>query len=176
MFSSSSLTAAAATPSVEVWESPIGSICIIATDRGIRRIEFLDALPERPAHGECSDATGQRHVARAKEQLAEYFASERRIFDLPLDLPGTPFQRSVWDCVRRVPYGQTISYRALAAAAARPAAIRAAGAANGANPIAIVIPCHRIIGSNGSLTGYAGGLARKRYLLDLEANPTSVAV
>jgi methylated-DNA-[protein]-cysteine S-methyltransferase len=103
------------------------------------------------------------------EQLRAYFAGELRQFDLPLAPRGTPFQRSVWAALRKIPYGETVSYAELAAAAGRPGSARAAGAANGRNPIAIVIPCHRVIGSTGALIGYGGGLPRKRLLLDLEA-------
>jgi methylated-DNA-[protein]-cysteine S-methyltransferase len=104
----------------------------------------------------------------AGAQLRSYFAGELREFDLPLDPPGTRFQRQVWAALREIPYGSTISYAELAAAVGRPGAARAVGAANGRNPIAVVIPCHRVIGASGALTGYGGGLGRKRLLLDLE--------
>jgi methylated-DNA-[protein]-cysteine S-methyltransferase len=104
----------------------------------------------------------------ARQQLRSYFAGELREFDLPLDPRGTAFQRQVWDALRRIPYGATVSYAELAAAVGRPGAARAVGAANGRNPIAVVIPCHRVIGASGALTGYGGGLGRKRLLLDLE--------
>jgi methylated-DNA-[protein]-cysteine S-methyltransferase len=104
----------------------------------------------------------------AAEQLRSYFAGELREFDLPLDTRGTPFQRRVWAALRDIPYGSTISYAELAAAVGKPGAARAVGAANGRNPIAVVIPCHRVIGGSGALTGYGGGLGRKRLLLELE--------
>jgi methylated-DNA-[protein]-cysteine S-methyltransferase len=107
------------------------------------------------------------------EQLQAYFAGELRAFDLPLAPHGTPFQREVWSALREIPYGSTISYAELAAAVGRPDAARAVGAANGRNPIAVVIPCHRVIGASGALTGYGGGLGRKRLLLDLEAGQRS---
>ena len=103
-----------------------------------------------------------------RRQLEEYFAGERDEFDLPVGAPGTPFQQRVWDELARIPYGQTISYAELASRIGRPTAVRAAGAANGANPVSIVIPCHRVIGSGGALTGYSGGLEAKRFLLELE--------
>jgi methylated-DNA-[protein]-cysteine S-methyltransferase len=106
------------------------------------------------------------------EQLEAYFAGERRTFDLPLAPTGTPFQRQVWEELARIPYGETVSYAELAARAGRPGAARAAGAANGRNPISIVLPCHRVVGSSGALTGYAGGMERKRWLL---AHETSAA-
>jgi methylated-DNA-[protein]-cysteine S-methyltransferase len=104
----------------------------------------------------------------AAEQLAAYFAGERRAFDLPLDLLGTPFQRAVWSTLLRIPYGDTWSYGQVAAAVGRPRAARAVGQATGANPLAIVVPCHRVVGHDGSLTGYGSGLHRKQTLLELE--------
>ena len=107
-------------------------------------------------------------LQQAATELAEYFAGERREFGLALAPSGTPFQRAVWDAIARVPCGETIAYRELAIRAGQPRAIRAAGAATGRNPLSIVIPCHRIVGADGTLTGYAGGLERKRALLTLE--------
>jgi methylated-DNA-[protein]-cysteine S-methyltransferase len=107
-------------------------------------------------------------LAPVRAQLEQYFAGERTAFDLPLAPGGTPFRQVVWKELQRVGYGETTTYAALAARIGRPTAVRAAGAANGANPISIIIPCHRVIGSNGSLTGYGGGLGAKRFLLDLE--------
>ena len=103
-----------------------------------------------------------------RRQLGEYFAGERTAFELPLAPAGTPFQRIVWDALLAIPYGETRSYGELAAAVGKPGAARAVGRANHDNPIGVVIPCHRVIGAGGSLTGYAGGLDRKRYLLELE--------
>jgi methylated-DNA-[protein]-cysteine S-methyltransferase len=102
------------------------------------------------------------------QQLAEYFAGTRKQFDLPLALRGTPFQIEVWNTLRRIPYGETRSYEDVARTIGRPTATRAVGAANGANPIPIIVPCHRVIGKNGGLTGFGGGIAVKRRLLDLE--------
>ena len=118
-------------------------------------------------------ASWQRHrnvpvLQRAAIELAEYFAGERTEFALSLAPSGTPFQREVWQAIAAVPYGETIAYRDLAAAIGRPASIRAAAAATGRNPLSIVIPCHRIVGADGALTGYAGGIERKRTLLALE--------
>jgi methylated-DNA-[protein]-cysteine S-methyltransferase len=109
-----------------------------------------------------------RAFAAARQQLAEYFASERTSFDLPVAPVGTPFQQRVWSELQRIGHGMTTTYAELARRIDRPTAIRAVGAANGANPVSIVIPCHRVIGSNGTLTGYGGGLEAKRFLLDLE--------
>jgi len=169
-----------------VWESPAGPLEILASDGGLRLIQFAAngagvtagtaGVPPGPARRRSPRANtypnlqpkAEAIVAQAGQQLEEYFAGTRRDFELPLDLCGTRFQIDVWQALLRVPYGETITYRALAASAGRPAAIRAAGAANGANPLSIVVPCHRAIGTNGSLTGYAGGLPIKRFLLDLE--------
>jgi len=114
-------------------------------------------------------------IAQAEHELAEYFAGIRRRFTIPLDLAGTDFQLRIWRILLEIPYGTTITYRELAAAAGRPSAIRAAGAANGANPISIIVPCHRVIGSDGSLTGYAGGIETKRFLIELERSVVSGA-
>jgi methylated-DNA-[protein]-cysteine S-methyltransferase len=108
-------------------------------------------------------------LKEAATQLEEYFAAERTGFDLRMELDGTPFQREVWAELTRIPYGETISYGELARRLGQPAAVRAVGLANGRNPIAIVVPCHRVIGADGSLTGYGGGLERKAWLLDHEA-------
>jgi len=108
-------------------------------------------------------------LLEAGKQLRAYFAGELRVFDLPLAPNGTAFQRAVWDAVSAVPYGSTATYSEIAAAVGRPAACRAVGAANGRNPIPVIVPCHRVIGAAGALTGYGGGLDRKHSLLDLEA-------
>ncbi len=124
-------------------------------------------LPDQPAPP--GDERPSKVLDRAAGQLAEYFAGRRRTFDLPLGPRGTGFQALVWRALTRIPYGETRSYGELARSIGRPAASRAVGAANGRNPISIIVPCHRVIASNGALTGYAGGLAAKRWLLDHEA-------
>lgn len=124
------------------------------------------ALPDRPAPAAVE---GRSEVLlRTADQLAEYFAGERRVFELPLAPSGTGFQKLVWRALLAIPYGETRSYGAIAHAIGRPAASRAVGAANGRNPIAIIVPCHRVIGSSGDLTGYGGGIPAKRWLLDHE--------
>lgn len=125
------------------------------------------------ARAAAAAASAERRAAQpplpeTRRQLAEYLAGERRAFDLPLAPRGTDFERRVWEALLAIPYGETRSYLEIAAAIGRPAACRAVGRANGRNPIAVVIPCHRVIGSDGSLTGYGGGLPLKRFLLDLE--------
>ncbi len=156
--------------------TPIGVINLFGTERGLLAL----ALPNEPypnavasAHRLFgSDAATIREdetvLAAALAQLAAYFAGTLRAFDLPLDPRGTPFQRRVWDAVAAVPYGETRSYGAIARAIGQPLAVRAVGAANGANPLALIIPCHRIIGADGKLHGYGGGLDTKRQLLALE--------
>jgi methylated-DNA-[protein]-cysteine S-methyltransferase len=128
--------------------------------------EEVDAL--RYGQDWTHDPAAPLFVAVA-EQLAEYAAGRRRDFELPLRLEGTPFQCTVWAAIRAVPYGETISYRTLAERAGSARGVRAAGAATGRNPISVIVPCHRVVGSDGSLTGYGGGLERKRILLELEA-------
>jgi O-6-methylguanine DNA methyltransferase len=121
-----------------------------------------------PASAPSLAPSGHPVLTQARKQLAEYFAGKRTDFDLPLSATGTEFQESVWRALQEIPYGRTVSYGKIATRIGRPAAVRAVGAANGANPIAIVIPCHRVIGADGSLTGYGGGEPRKKWLLDHE--------
>src|SRR5690348_11536717 len=147
-------------------DSPIGELTLASDGEGLTGLYMTEQRhrPELPAADGDDDAV----LAAAREQLAEYFAGERRNFDLPLKPAGTPFQRSVWEALRAIPYGETAGYGELAQRLGRPGAARAVGLANGRNPIAIVVPCHRVIGAAGALTGYGGGLERKRYLLALE--------
>ncbi len=139
------------------------TVRISAAPAGIRSIEFAPA-------GEPGGQRNDRNplIAQAAQQLAAYFAGTRRVFDLPLDMQGTPFQVRVWQYLGTIPYGQTRSYAQVAEAIGAPSAVRAVGAANGANPIPIVVPCHRVIGASGKLTGYGGGLPLKQRLLELE--------
>jgi methylated-DNA-[protein]-cysteine S-methyltransferase len=145
-------------------ESPLGEL-LLAGDGDALTAVWMGVQPPSPGPGWRRDPGAFREAA---EQLRSYFTGELREFDLALDPRGTPFQRRVWDALREIPYGTTISYAELAAAVGRPGAARAVGAANGRNPVAVVIPCHRVIGASGALTGYGGGLGRKRLLLDLE--------
>lgn len=149
-------------------DSPIGTLLIAGDDQAIHRIEFpANGKARRPEAGWLESKRGP--VAEAIRQLREYFARRRSEFDLPLEPQGTEFQRTVWNRLREIPYGETISYGELARRVGNPKASRAVGAANGQNPIPIVIPCHRVIGSNGKLTGFGGGLPTKEALLALEA-------
>jgi methylated-DNA-[protein]-cysteine S-methyltransferase len=146
--------------------SPVGRLRLVADDEGLRRIDFLAGRGGRsPDPAWREDGASLRAVV---EQLEAYFARELTAFSLALAPQGTPFQLTVWSRLRQIPYGRTISYGALAASIGRPTASRAVGLANGANPIPIVVPCHRVIGANGRLTGYGGGLDVKRRLLALE--------
>ncbi len=147
-------------------DSPIGTLRLWSNGRQLVQIEFGNrkAVPERARQQD--DAVLQR----CGEQLEEYFAGTRRRFDLPLAPQGTAFQQSVWRALDEIPWGQWRSYADIARAISRPRAVRAVGAANGRNPLPIVVPCHRVVGSDGSLTGYAGGLEMKRYLLELEGS------
>jgi methylated-DNA-[protein]-cysteine S-methyltransferase len=150
-------------------ESPLGTIVLVAVDGALAGIHF-DGQRYQPDMGaDWRHDSGDPALRAARAQLAEYFAGTRTAFDLPLTPVGTLFQRAVWTAIRTVGYGDTITYGELAARAGAPRSIRAAGAATGRNPWGIVVPCHRIVGADGSLTGYAGGLERKRALLALEA-------
>jgi O-6-methylguanine DNA methyltransferase len=142
---------------------------VVASETGIRAIE-LQAAAELPGR-ECQS---NPLVREAIQQLRAYFAGELRDFDLTLDLQGTGFQRRVWDELLNIPYGETRSYSFVANTIGAPKAVRAVGAANGKNPIPIVVPCHRVIGAGGSLVGYGGGLPLKRFLLDLEARHSNL--
>jgi methylated-DNA-[protein]-cysteine S-methyltransferase len=153
-------------------ESPLGLLLILASEEGISHVLFSKDEPRVPLMGPPADAGAaitNAIVDRCVEELHHYFAGERTVFTVPLAPIGTPFEEGVWQALTHVPYGETCSYLDIANRIDNPKAIRAVGRANGANPVAIVIPCHRVIGSDGSLTGYGGELWRKRWLLDHEA-------
>jgi methylated-DNA-[protein]-cysteine S-methyltransferase len=140
---------------------------VVASENGIRAIDF-----EPAAAMEGGESLSNPLLREAVEQLQAYMARQLRDFDLPLDMVGTEFQKRVWNALLDIPYGETRSYSFVAQSIGSPKAVRAVGAANGSNPIPIVVPCHRVIGAGGSLTGYGGGLPLKRYLLDLESGAT----
>ena len=148
-------------------DSPLGPLLIAASGHGLRGVYFEQ-------HRHFNDRQDWKHevddalLHAAAQQLDEYFAGNRSSFDLPLDPVGTEFQLAVWRELINIPFGQTTSYAQQAQRIGNPNALRAVGAANGRNPLSIIVPCHRVIGTNGSVTGYAGGLERKRYLLALE--------
>lgn len=154
--------------------SPIGALLLIAADARLAAIHFDGQGLERFRRGTPVRDDGWPVLVETGRQLREYFAGARRDFDLPLDFGGTPFQRSVWETLLTIPYGQTWSYADVADRLGRPTATRAVGAANGQNPIPIVGPCHRVIGKNGSLTGFGGGLPVKERLLALESGQGSL--
>ena len=154
--------------------SPLGELTLVASDAGLRAVVWPDdqrtlftatpvPLPVEQAHPV---------IDLAQSQLEEYFAGTRRAFDLPLDLVGTEFQVLVWQSLADIAFGETSTYGEQAEAIGRPKAVRAVGAANGRNPVSIVLPCHRVVGRDGSLTGFAGGLEAKRFLLTLEGSHT----
>lgn len=149
-----------------VISSPVGDLTVVRTPEGVcglyMEVTKKPLSPERVGARDDSAADG------IADQLAEYFSGERRCFDVPLDLGGTPFQRRVWDSLLRIPYADRVSYLQIATELGVPNAVRAVGAANGSNPVSIIVPCHRVVASNGALTGYAGGVDRKKFLLDLE--------
>jgi methylated-DNA-[protein]-cysteine S-methyltransferase len=155
-----------------IWmESPVGKLLLAADEDGLLEIAFADGRTAPIVDPSWIDLSGTRGGALLNEparQLRAFFAGQLRDFDLPLKPRGTAFQQRVWKLLREIPFGQTISYGELARRTGNPAASRAVGLANGSNPISIVIPCHRVIGSNGKLTGYGGGLENKRWLIDFE--------
>jgi methylated-DNA-[protein]-cysteine S-methyltransferase len=145
-------------------ETPVGRLTVVAGDRGLRAVVFSGEAPPNGA------VEGDHPLLAAVEtQLAEYFAGGRTGFEVPLDLVGTDFQRRAWLALAAIPYGTTVSYGEQARRLGRPGAARAVGAANGRNPVSIVLPCHRVVGADGGLTGYGGGLDAKRALLEHEA-------
>lgn len=147
--------------------SPVGTLQLEENGQALTQIAFVNAKSER-------ETALTPLLAAAVEQLEAYFAGSLQRFDLPVTLSGTPFQVEVWQALRQIPYGETRTYAEIAAAVGNPAACRAVGMANRQNPLAIVVPCHRVIGKNGALTGYAGGLDRKWFLLELERRGRSV--
>ncbi|HQR11333.1 MAG TPA: trifunctional transcriptional activator/DNA repair protein Ada/methylated-DNA--[protein]-cysteine S-methyltransferase [Casimicrobiaceae bacterium] len=163
-------------------ETPLGSMLALADDRGLHLLDFVDrrglerALAMLQKRLRARVLPGEhRYLAQIERELAEYFAGTRLAFDTPVVLTGSPFQSTVWRALQSIPAGATCSYAGLAAKIGRPTAVRAVGRANGDNRLSIIVPCHRVIGADGALTGYGGGLARKQKLLDLEraaARPT----
>ncbi len=155
-------------------DSPIGPLLLYGTSRGLSGVEMT-----KQRHFEGKQSHWKRDDTRwrdAAKQLREYFQGKRQDFDVPLDLAGTDFQRKVWSALQKIPYGRTASYADIARRIRNPKAMRAVGLANGRNPVAIIVPCHRVIGADGSLTGYGGGLERKRTLLDLESGTTAMSL
>ena len=155
-------------------DSPVGKLTLVASSEGLAGILWENDRPDRVRLK--IDAQDDRHpvLVEAERQLGEYFVGQRKTFALKLDLAGTAFQRKVWNALLTIPFGETRSYAQIARQIGSPAAVRAVGAANGKNPVSIVAPCHRVIGSTGKLTGFAGGLGVKAHLLALEgAKPST---
>jgi methylated-DNA-[protein]-cysteine S-methyltransferase len=156
--------------------SPLGDLKVIASERGLAAILWPNENPKRVRLGELIENVRHPVLRQTEEQLREYFAGTRTRFTVPLDLIGTDFQKKVWTALLGIPFGETRTYGELATQIGQPTAARAVGAANGKNPISIITPCHRAIGSDGSLTGFAGGLEAKLYLLTLERNQATATV
>jgi len=148
--------------------SPVGSLKLVATDKGLAAILWENDDPKRVRLGPLTERPTHPVLLRAEKQLGEYFQGKRKAFSIDLDPAGTPFQGRVWDALSKIPYGETRTYGQIARQLGKPRAVRAVGAANGRNPLSIVVPCHRVIGASGKLTGFAGGLGAKARLLALE--------
>ncbi len=149
-------------------DSPVGKLKLVANERGIVAILWQNDKPHRVRLDDLFEDVEFPLLIKTEKQLQEYFSGHRKSFSMPLDMRGTPFQKQVWTALLDIPFGETRSYGELAKQIGYPAASRAVGAANGRNPISIIVPCHRVIGSSGSLTGFAGGLEIKARLLALE--------
>ena len=149
------------------FDSPLGQLLLVGDGLAVHGLYMQEGRTAIAVHGAWT--RDDDAFAEAREQLDEYFAGRRTEFDVSLEMEGSPFQRSVWRALQDIPYGETISYGELARRVGPPATPRNVGSTNGRNPISVIVPCHRVIGADGSLTGYGGGLERKRLLLDLEA-------
>jgi len=154
----------------KIIDSPVGKLKLVASDRGLVAILWENDKPHRVRLSELVANDKHPILLQTERQLSEYFAGKRRSFSLALDMRGTSFQKNVWEALLAIPFGETRSYGQLAKQLGNPNATRAVGAANGRNPISIIVPCHRVIGSSGKLTGFAGGLDVKAHLLNLEDN------
>jgi methylated-DNA-[protein]-cysteine S-methyltransferase len=150
-------------------ETPVGLLKLVAGDTALVAVLWENDDPKRVRLGPLVEDVEHSILCAAERQLAEYFTGTRKSFDLPLEFVGTPFQKRVWAELLNIPFGQTRTYAEIATAIGKPRAFRAVGAANGRNPISIVAPCHRVIGKDGSLTGFAGGLKAKECLFGIEA-------
>jgi methylated-DNA-[protein]-cysteine S-methyltransferase len=148
--------------------SPVGKLTLVASDKGLVAVLWENDKPGRVRLGDLTEQDNHFILIQAERQLGEYFTGKRKNFSIPLDMRGTQFQKSVWDALLAIPFGETRTYGQLAEQLGNPQAMRAVGAANGRNPISIIVPCHRVIGSSGKLTGFAGGLEAKERLLNME--------
>jgi methylated-DNA-[protein]-cysteine S-methyltransferase len=154
-------------------DSPIGPLLLLGDGKALCGLYMQEG--RKPVRVSSAWQAAEEPFAEARRQLDEYFAGERVAFDLPLAAKGSEFERRVWNALEEIPYGETQSYGEVAERVGAPGAARAVGLANGRNPISIVVPCHRVIGANGTLTGYGGGLERKRFLLELEQGTLRLA-
>jgi methylated-DNA-[protein]-cysteine S-methyltransferase len=159
----------------KVIDSPVGRLKLVASERGLAAILWENDNPRRVPLGEVVPDHGDPILLQTEHQLQEYFTGRRTTFSVPLDFTGTEFQKRVWSALLTIPFGETRSYAQIAEQIGCPAAVRAVGAANGRNPISIIAPCHRVVGSNGKLTGFAGGLATKARLLAHERHEAMLA-
>lgn len=159
----------------KVIDSPVGLLKLVATERGLAAILWENDDPRRVPLGEVVESDDHPVLLETERQLREYFSGVRQAFELPLDFRGTEFQRRVWSALLTIPYGETRSYSQIAQQIGCPSAVRAVGAANGRNPLSIIAPCHRVLGANGKLTGFAGGLETKARLLSHERREVSLA-
>ena len=157
------------TYSYKTFPSPVGELKLVASEKGLAAILWENDDPDRVLLGAMAEQPDHPVLVETERQLAAYFARTLKAFTVPLDFKGTEFQKSVWQALLTIPFGETRSYGEIARQIGRPTAYRAVGAANGRNPISIIAPCHRVIGSNGGLTGFAGGLAAKERLLGIES-------
>ena len=149
------------------FESPIGELMAVGDGRALHGLYMQDGRTAKPVR--AGWIANDEPFGEVRAQLGDYFSGLRQAFDVPLALAGSPFQRRAWGALQEIPYGETVSYGEQARRIGLPDSARAVGVANGQNPVSIIVPCHRVIGADGSLTGYGGGLERKRFLLDLEA-------
>lgn len=149
---------------VSIFQSPVGYFRLQATDAGLQSL----LLNYEPSDSDVIDNPSHPVLVLAHQQLSEYFSGSRKVFSVPLVLQGTEFQQADWQALQAIPYGSTVSYKFIAEQIGRPKAVRAVGMANNRNPIAIIVPCHRVVGANGSLVGYGGGLDMKQWLLEHE--------
>ena len=150
--------------------SPVGQLKLVANEQALVAILWDNENPKRVRLAELIEDVSHSILLNTQQQLSEYFSGQRKVFDIPLDFEGTDFQKQVWSALLTIPYGETRSYKQIAQQLGNEKAVRAVGAANGKNPISIIAPCHRVIGSGGALVGFAGGLDKKEILLRLELN------
>ena len=156
----------------EYFTTPIGTLIVKANDLGITKVYLGDENETEQAIKNCENGKAQMYVKQACVELGEYFSGKRKRFDVPVHLQGTPFQESVWEALREIPYGETRSYKQIAERIGNPKATRAVGMANNRNKILLLVPCHRVIGANGSMVGFGCGLSVKEYLLAMEKRYT----